>query len=79
MKMRYMDIFCVSEFSWHRNSPCFFQGEKISKFLSSASNSKVDRMNLTKGYLKTSPLAEIKHGKIQVPKDRLLENNMQPE
>lgn len=36
-------------------------------------------MNLTKGYFKTSPLAEIMHGKIQIPKERILENNMQPE
>lgn len=57
----------------------FLSGRKKNKFLSSASNSKVDRMNLTKGYFKTSPLAEIMHVKIQVPKDRLLENNMQPE
>lgn len=65
MKMRYMDIFCASEFSWRKNSPCFFRAEK-NKFLSSVSNSKVDRMNLTKGYFKTSPLADVMHGTIQV-------------
>jgi hypothetical protein len=35
-------------------------------------------MNLVKGYLKTSPLDETMHGKIQLPKDRIFENNMQP-
>lgn len=77
--MRYINIFCVSELSWHRNSPMFLSGRKKNQFLSSASNSKVDWMNLVKGYFETSPLAEIMHGKSQPPKDRILENNMQPE